>query len=218
MRVPLRFLLVAGAATALLVVAGVLLLGGGDDDPAPAAQAPFRTTPLGEVDTTTAAVTRGPFCDRVDDRQVAAALGLEPDAPVPDVLAWANGDELDLGSGRPDVVHEFGCAYAVQDGGEARAWVFAPPVDATRAAQLAQGAGQAAGCTAGSGPAFGAPTLALTCTDDAGTVRASYRGLFGDAWVVCEVAVPAAATPVAADVADTAGRWCAGVLEATAAD
>ena len=50
----------------------------------------------------------------------------------------------------------------------------------------------------------------LTCTKD-GVVRASYRGLFGDAWLVCEVVRPAGATW---DVADRAGRWCVGVLEA----
>ncbi len=218
MRVPLRFLLVAGVATALLVVGGVLLLGGDDgDDPAPAPE-PFRTTPLAEVDTTTAAVTRGPFCDRVDDRQVAAALGLEPDATVPDALVWANGDELDLGSGRPDVVHEFGCAYAVQDGGEARAWVFAPPVDATRAAQLAEAAGRAARLHRRHRPGVRRPDAGADLhrrrRHRAGVVPRAVRrrvaGLRGRG--------PASGDPVAADVADRAGRWCAGVLEATATD
>jgi hypothetical protein len=73
-------------------------------------------------------------------------------------------------------------------------------------------AGKAAGCEVGAGPAYGAPTLALTCTRDDG-VRASYRGLFGDAWLVCEVARPTAADW---DVVDRAGRWCVGVLEAAA--
>ena len=33
----------------------------------------------------------------------------------------------------------------------------------------------------------------MTCTKD-GVARASYRGLFGDAWLVCEVVRPAGAT------------------------
>jgi hypothetical protein len=68
---------------------------------------------------------------------------------------------------------------------------------------------------AGTGPAFGSPTLALTCTAADGTVRASYRGLFGDAWLVCEVELPPA-SPEAGTAADVAGRWCVGVLEAAA--
>jgi hypothetical protein len=208
-RVPLRFLLVAGVATVLLVAGGVLLLGGGGDDPPhdeASPQAPFTATPLGERDTSGAVVTRGPFCDRVDERLVDAVLGT-----VPTAQSWGNGDRLDLGNGSPDVVHEFGCAYADPAAGEARAWVFAPPVDATRAAQLVRSAGRAAGCTPGAGPAFGAPTLALSCTEPDGSVRASYRGLFGDAWVVCEVTRPAGADW---DPVDRAGRWCVGVLDA----
>jgi hypothetical protein len=53
--------------------------------------------------------------------------------------------------------------------------------------------------------------VALTCTNQQGTTRTSYRGLFGDAWLVCEVEQPAGAT---ADPLDLAGRWCVGVLEA----
>jgi hypothetical protein len=193
----------------VMVGGGVLALAGGDeDDDADAGEAPFTTTALADYDTSAATVTRGPFCDAVDDRQVEAALGA-----VPDVLEWRNGDELDLtGGGRTDVVHEFGCSWAVQDAGSARAWVFAPPVDASRAARLVKRAQKGTGCQAGTGPGFGSPTLSLTCTAQDGTVRASYRGLFGDAWLVCEVE-QAAAGP---DPLDVAGRWCVGVLEAAA--
>jgi hypothetical protein len=92
--------------------------------------------------------------------------------------------------------------------------VFAPPVDAAGAERLIKVARKAPGCEVGSGPAFGAPTLALTCTKD-DVVRASYRGLFGDAWLVCEVARPAGADW---DVVDRAGRWCVGALQAAAGD
>ena len=204
MRRGVLLVVVALVATLGAVLAGVLT--SDDDEPVtkPTEQ-PFTTTALAEVDTTTRSVTRGPFCDEIDDRQVDAALGV-----VPDVLEWRNGDDVDVTGGGADVVHEFGCAYAAQDVGAARAWVFAPPVDAEQAQRLVKTAGKAPGCTTGSGPAFGSPTLALTCTKD-GTTRASYRGLFGDAWLVCEVERPAAA---GVDVVDLAGRWCAGVLQA----
>jgi hypothetical protein len=218
MRLPLPQLLVAGALTAAVVGGGVAVAGGAnhDDRPPPPREKPFSTTALADVDTTTARVARAPFCSAIDDRQVDAALGAAPD-PV----QWVNGDRLDLGgtgAGSTDVVHEFGCSYAAPDGGTARAWVFAPPVAAAQAQQLVRSAAKAPGCQVGSGPAFGSPTLALTCTED-GTTRVSYRGLFGDAWLVCEVELPAgsaaAVDPVdPVDPVDTAGRWCVGVLQA----
>jgi hypothetical protein len=193
-------------ATLGSVAAGVLT----KDEPkpsTPAAEKPFATTALADYDAAAAVVTRGAFCDAVDERQVDAVLG-----QVPDVLEWRNGDEVDLTGAGADVVHEFGCSWSVADVGAARAWVFAPPVDAAQAQRLVRSAGKAPGCVVGPGPAFGSPTLALSCTKD-GTTRASYRGLFGDAWLVCEVERRADA---GVDVVDLAGRWCVGVLQATA--
>ncbi len=207
MRLPVGFLLVAGLATVLVVGGGVLALGDGSEDPEPH-ETPFTTTALADYDTTTAIVTRGPFCDAIDDRQVDALLGA-----VPDAREWQNGDEVDLtGTGQSDVVHEFGCSYAVQDVGSASAWVFAPPVDRARAERLVRSAQKGPDCRTGTGPAFGDPTLALTCTND-DTTRASYRGLFGDAWLVCEVELVATSD---VDLVDAAGRWCVGVLGAAA--
>ncbi|MDX6374277.1 MAG: hypothetical protein QOD98_3265, partial [Nocardioidaceae bacterium] len=187
-----------------------VLARGGDDEPAapPAAAQSFRTTPLSKYDATGVVVTRATFCDAIDDRQVSAALDGDP----ADSSSWANGDTIDLGNGVEDVAHEFGCRYTAADGTIAQAWVFAPPVDAEQAQRLVRSAAKGPGCEAADGPPFGSPTLALTCTKD-GVARASYRGLFGDAWVVCEVVRPAGATW---DVADRAGRWCVGVLEASA--
>jgi hypothetical protein len=209
MRVPAGFLLVAGVVTAVVVGGGVLARGG-DDEPAapPAAAQSFRTTPLSKYDATGVVVTRATFCDAIDDRQVSAALDGDP----ADSSSWGNGDTIDLGNGVEDVAHEFGCRYTAADGTIAQAWVFAPPVDAEQAQRLVRSAAKGPGCEAADGPPFGSPTLALTCTKD-GVARASYRGLFGDAWVVCEVVRPAGATW---DVADRAGRWCVGVLEAPA--
>lgn len=209
MRRSVPFLLVAGAVTAVVVGAGVVALGRESEEPTPA-KVSFTTTPLSTYDTTGLVVTRGPFCDAIDDRQVSAALGGDP----ADSSSWTNGDTIDLGNGVEDVAHEFGCRYSAADGTMAQAWVFAPPVDAAGAQRLSKVARKAPGCEVGSGPAFGAPTLALTCTKD-GVVRASYRGLFGDAWLVCEVARPAGADW---DVVDRAGRWCVGTLQAAAGD
>jgi len=205
MRVPLGSLLVAGAATVLVVGGGVLAVGGGTDRPGHSTAA-FTTTPLAEFDTTTAAVMRGPFCDQLDPRQAEAAL----DGPVGDARSWRNGDTIEVSTGVTDVVHEFGCEYAAADGTVAHAWVYAPPVEAKQAQGLVRSAGKGPGCETADGPAFGDPTLALTCTKD-GVTHASYRGLFGDAWLVCEVVRPAGATW---DVVDRAGRWCVGVLQA----
>jgi hypothetical protein len=195
----------AVAATVVIVGGGVVALDRDDDEPTPAKES-FATTPLAEFDATGVVVAREAFCDGIDERQVSAALDDDP----ADSSSWENGDTIDLGNGAEDVAHEFGCRYTAADGTVAQAWVFAPPVDAAGAERLVKAAGKATGCEVGSGPAFGAPTLALTCTKD-GVVRASYRGLFGDAWLVCEVARPAGAEW---DVVDRAGRWCVGVLQA----
>jgi hypothetical protein len=206
MRPPVPFLLVAGVVTAVVVAGGVVLASGGSDEPTPEKEASFTTTPLSTYDATGAVVTRGSFCDAIDDRQVSAALAGDP----VESSSWENGDTIDLGNGVEDVTHEFGCHYTGADATVAQAWVFAPPVDPEQAQRLVNSAAKGPGCEAGAGPTFGTPTLALTCTKD-GVARASYRGLFGAAWLVCEVARPAGATW---DVVDRAGRWCVGVLEA----
>ena len=209
MRVPVRSLLVAGVVTVAAVGGGVLTRGGADDkEPAPA-PTPFTTTPLTGYDTSGVVVQRGAFCAGVDERQVSAAVG----SAATDATSWQNGDPVDVGNGAQDLGHEFGCRWTGADGTVAQAWVFAPPVGADQARQLVRSAAKGPGCQIGSGPAFGSPTLALTCTKD-GVVQASYRGLFGDAWLVCEVARPAGATW---DAVDRAGRWCVGVLRAAQA-
>ena len=205
MRAPVPFLLVAGVVTAVVVGGGVVALGR-DDEPTPAEES-FETTPLSDYDASGAVVARESFCDAIDDRQVSAALDGEP----ADSSSWENGDAVDLGNGVEDVAHEFGCRYTAEDGTIAQAWVFAPPVDVAGAERLVKAAGKAVGCEVGTGLAFGTPTLALTCTRDDGVVRASYRGLFGDAWLACEVVRPAGADW---GVVDRAGRWCVGVLQA----
>ena len=212
MRVPVPFLLVAGVVTAVVVGGGVVALGRDDDDePTPPAQESFTTTPLSEFDTTGLVVARGPFCDAIDDRQVDAVLG-----SVPDALEWENGDSIDLtGTGTEDVVHEFGCSYAVR--GRRRRPGLGLRASGRRDARrpaAGQGGRQVDRLRRSApGRRSARPTLALTCTKD-GVTRASYRGLFGDAWLVCEVELADAA---ATDIVDVAGRWCVGALQAAAA-
>jgi hypothetical protein len=207
MRRAVWWLLAAVVATAAMVAVGVTVLGGSSDDEEPAAAPSFETTPLGAFDQGSVSVTRGPFCDSVDPRQVRAALGGDPAQS----RSWANGDEVALGKGTADVAHEFGCQYDAADGTVARAWAFAPPVSAEQAAGLVTRAAKARGCSSADAPGFGAPGLDLSCTAGSGVASASYRGLFGDTWLVCEVLRPAGATW---DVVDRAGRWCVGVLQA----
>jgi hypothetical protein len=207
MRLPLRALLVASVATAVVIGGGLLALGDSDErGDGASADETFETTPLASYDTSSTTVTRGPFCADLGPDEVTAAL----DGAPASTTSWENGDPVEVAGGAEDVGHEFGCSYAAADGTVARAWVFAPPVDAEQAQRLVRSAGKAPGCEAAAGPAFGEPTLALTCTKD-GIAQASYRGLFGDAWLVCEVVRPAGATW---DVVDRAGRWCVGVLRA----
>ena len=94
-------------------------------------------------------------------------------------------------------------------GGELRAWVFAPPVTRSRATELVEDAAGREGCTrAATAPAYGSPSVALVCP--AGDRRwASFRGLYGDAWLACSLAAPASLTEQ--QLLDRAGRWCVAV-------
>ncbi|GAB7005416.1 hypothetical protein JCM18899A_28890 [Nocardioides sp. AN3] len=199
---------VVGALVVAVVVTGAAVAVGvmrhsPDHSPPPA---PPRASPLAtrlsSVDTTTAAVRRGPFCSAVPLADARAAVG---DAS-PRAQSWSNGDQL---PGSADVAHEYGCSWTAPSGATASAWVFAPPVTLERGQELATSARSPKGCTPIAGAsAFGSPSVALSCTA-AGTTTLSYRGLFGDAWLVCQLAGSRAPDP--ADVAD---RWCATVLTA----
>ncbi|MBJ7355898.1 hypothetical protein [Nocardioides sp.] len=202
MRRPVLVALLALVVTGAGVTAGTLLL---DSDERPSGPSAFATTPLATFDTSTLTVPRASFCDAVDPRQVEAALGGEP----ADTASYENGDEVALADGVTDVAHEFGCAWTGAEGDQARAWVFAPPVDRGRAKRLVRDAERTEGCDASPTPPYGAPSVGLTCADSDG-VRASYQGLFGDAWLTCELSAPDPGTDRAALV-ERAGAWCVGV-------
>jgi hypothetical protein len=205
-------LLLAVVLTALPVATGVLVL----DEEAPAMPLPtpptYASTPLVDYDTSVVALSRGPFCDRVSEEALSEALNGEPGVAT----TYGNGEAAELAPGLDDVAHEYGCRIEGTDGAEVRAWLFAPPVTRSRATDLVDDAAQRASCTRPSGaPSYGAPSIALVCP--AGDRRwASFRGLFGDAWLACSLAGPARLTDL--ELLDRAGRWCVAVTEAAAAE
>lgn len=207
--------------TALVVVIGVAI-----SSPArhvPKAPADPLAARLASVDTTAMTVRRAGFCSALPDATVAVALG----AAVAERTAWKPGERVTLARGVKDVADEYGCSWSATSGASARAWVFAPPVTADRAATLAKEvpngcaparAPTAASSTFRSTPTasssapsppvtdrsgaliYGRPTSALTCGDST-----MLRGLFGDAWLTCELS--------STDV-DLVGRWCLAVARA----
>ena len=201
---------------AATVAAGVLLLAagctGGDDEPAPEADPSTPSTPLESYAADTVVLQRAPFCERIPASAVEEALAGE----ATKVSAYDNGERARINEDVRDVAHEYGCDFAGEDGTIARAWLFAPPVTPQRARQLGKLARADQGCTPEpEAPGFGQHSVALVCESDS-AVTASYRGLFGDAWLSCEVSVPAGDVERRALV-DRAGRWCVQAAEAARA-
>ena len=204
----------APSPRALAVVAGALalaLLGAGctsDEPPAKAPAPPPATgTPLADVATGRLAIARQPFCDGLDPAAVERALA----GPVRAQRGYASGERTKVTDDLTEVVHEHGCVFHGPAGASARAWVFAPPVTRGFAADLVTAARSTKGCGVdAAAPAFGRPSLALRCRDGR-DVAASWRGLFGDAWLVCEVIARGEDDEV---VVDRASRWCAEVVRA----
>ena len=200
------------------IVLSLLVTGGEDPEPqttprpsttpsATPTEAP--TVALADVDTRTTAVTRDTFCAAVDPGAVESALGRPPTAAT----QYADGQRTTLAGGVRDISHEFGCTWTASKV-SARAWVFAPPVSSRTAAGLVRDARREDGCRAIAGaPDFGSPSIALRCRTDRG-VQASYRGLFGDAWVTCVVGDRRPGR--GADVVERAEQWCVAVLAAAA--
>jgi hypothetical protein len=205
-RVPVaRHLALALAATALAVGVGVSVTDV-PDDAGPSAAEP--SVPLTDFDTTELVAQRAAFCDDLPETAVTEALA----GDAVDEAAYGSGDRAELTARVEDVAHEFSCSWQGEDGSVARAWLFVPPVTPATADALVAAARKDKGCTPEAGaPAYGVPSLALTC-EAAGVRAQSYRGLFGDAWLTCELSAPATLGPEA--LADRAGRWCVSVASA----
>lgn len=211
---PVRRALLAVLVVGVLVAAGaaVAIMGGSDDEVEPTGPTTPPTvaaTPLADLDTRTTAITRASFCDALPPEVVERALG----GPATETTSYDDGEPAQVTGQVRDVAHEFGCGWSGATT-SARAWVFAPPVTRETAADLVDGAAAQRGCTPipGASP-YGTPSVALTCTTKRG-VQASFRGLFGDAWLTCAVTGPAAQR---ADVVERADQWCAAVVNAAAA-
>jgi hypothetical protein len=199
---------VVSALLAVVLTAGAIAVGMWVEGPGsgPGVVA-YEGTPLSEFDTSAVAVARAPFCDRLAPEAVGEALEGDP----ADEGAYGNGDDLpgDLG-----VAHEYGCWATTDDGATLRAWVFAPPVTQQRADQLVTAAGREENCTRQEdAPAYGDPSVAVVCGGPDG-VTASYRGLFGDAWLSCSLSLPGRTSQD--QLIERAGRWCVAVAEAAA--
>ncbi len=210
----LRAFLLAAVLTLCPVVAGVLLASDGEPQQAAPRQEPpaYKSTPLASYDTTTVAVARTTFCDLVSEDALAEALDISVETEREE-SSYANGDRAELVPKVEDVAHEYGCTV---EGGraEARAWVFAPPVTVGRARELVTAAeGERACAPQPDAPAYGEPSVALLCTGKVMRV-ASFRGLFGDAWLACSLAVRSGAKISDDGLIDRAGRWCVAVAEA----
>lgn len=198
-----RVLIVAVAATAVLVVGGVILVG--PDEAEPPAAPEVQSVPLADLDTSVLAVGRTDFCAEMAPEHVEEALGGAP----AQTASYENGDRAALAPDVTDVAHEFGCSWTGADGSVARGWVFAPPVTAARAGQLARDAARDDGCRRLLGAApFGDPSVGVVC-GGGGTRTVSSHGLFGDAWLSCSLSAPTG--PAREELAERADRWCAAV-------
>lgn len=203
MRSAVRILIGAVVLTAIAVGVGVLTLK--DDKP----ETPKVKGDLSTADTTTMHVRRGAFCDRVPTADATEALG----GAASEKKAYGDGDQTAISSGVSDVAQEYGCIWTGPEGSatSARAWVFAPPVTLDWATQMTKSVPK--GCKAAPTPAYGKPSVALTCTDAKKQPKVAFRGLFGDAWLSCELTGKAG--EATATLQKRASRWC--LVTATAA-
>jgi len=180
---------------ALAVTAAVVYVGTRGRDQEPSAGPPrnpsspsVSPSPTPQIDLSDLPIDRQPFCERVDPGDVQDAIG----GPVTSTYNYGNGDRRRIAPGLTDVSHEYNCTFAAADGTEARVWVFAEPVTRAVGASIARQSLAEKGCRKlASAPTFGTPTAATVCQEIKPTRTAvTLRGLFGDAWLSCELATP----------------------------
>ena len=162
------------------------------------------STPLADYDTSDLTLARAPFCDRVADTAISAALAGEPS----DEQSWRPGGRL---PDTKDISNEFGCAWTA-GAVTARAWVFAPPMSAERATDAVAASEPGKNCRPlPSAPSLGTPGVARSCELDSGDSLVGFAGLVGDAWVSCEITGPGVTR---GDGVTRGGDWCVAILEA----
>ncbi|HET7385225.1 MAG TPA: hypothetical protein VFJ19_01020 [Nocardioidaceae bacterium] len=199
-------------ALAAVVVTVAVVAIGMNDSPTPhvrpPAASPSRTTypspPAASVDLSGLPIARRPFCDRIDDEAVTTAL----DGPVTLRNRYGSGDRAELAPGVRDIAHEYSCSFTTNSGAQARAWVFAEPVGSAEASRLVRGARGRSGCTyPESAPGYGDPTLTSRCEQRHPDIEVvTLRGLFGDAWLSCQLTVPGHRHPK--NAVARAQQWC----------
>jgi hypothetical protein len=202
--------------TAVAVYVG-LRAAGPDQTTAPTSRPTATATPLTSVDLSGLPVERRSLCGRIDQGDVERALR----GPVVETDHYGSGDRASLTTRVRDVSHEFDCTYRADTGAEARVWVFAEPVSRGVARGIARDVRRAPGCRpVTGGPAYGAPTVSTSCRVGTPPGRAvALRGLFGDAWLSCEVSTPSAASAgdPRRETERRAQRWCVSVATSVGA-
>jgi len=175
-----------------------------DGSPGPASPSPSTADPDPiDVDLSNLPIPRRlDECAVLDGDPVREVLG----APVSLRQTYASGDRVEVSPGVTDVVAEDGCVFR-SPGADARVWVFSAPVGTAYARTLVRQARRTPGCTPrGDATGFGEPTLTDVCRDgDPATTTATLRGLFGDAWLSCQLSVE---DERAEEVLDRAQTWC----------
>ena len=207
---------------AALLTATALLAAGctvtDDDAPEPDGAASAATSDA-SLDLSGLPVPRAEFCMLLDEDDVAQAL----QGPILDTAHYGNGDETEIRPGYVDVSHEYGCTFEGAPGREARAWVFARPVQRSEARLLVRRARQGDDCAFPKPLVFGSPGLISVCEvagpppEKAPAVRTRLEGLFGDSWAGCEVTEPLpreAAGGPRGDGVQRAVQWCTQVVTA----
>lgn len=184
------------------VIGALVLLGAAGCGAARPVAAPTPApTPLARLNTAEMTIPRIDFCTLMPPRAVRRALHAKPAADQ----RWGNGDQADVpGEGR-QVVAEHGCAWSA-GAASARAWIYAPPVQAALARSVVRQEAHEPHCRRVRGPAFGRPSLVQICSQ-AGSIRVRHAGLFGDTWLTCEVSDQAGAQRVRR----RADAWCVDV-------
>ena len=210
-----------GVPLALLLTAAAVYVGlraaGPDQTGEPTSRPTSIATPLASLDLSGLPVARRSPCSRIDRGDVERALR----GPVVETGHYDSGDRTSLTSGLRDVSHEFDCTYRADTGAEARVWVFAEPVTRGVARGIVRDARGTRGCRpVTGGPVYGAPTLSTSCRVATPPGRAvTLRGLFGDAWLSCQVSTPSPATAgdPRRETERRAQRWCVSVATSVGA-
>ena len=200
----------AVAVLALGTTVGVVFVGVEARRPQPVEHAapPPKPSPsrFEHLDLSKLPVARQPFCGLLQRSAVETAL----QAPVAHTDSYGSGDRARIAPGFKDIADEFSCSFDAATGTEARAWLFASPVQTAEARRLARQARREPGCRRTGAPTFGTPSVATTCTTrHPSATRVTLRGLFGDAWLSCQLQAP-----TTADLTGTerrADQWCVSV-------